>query len=80
MSVARGHHIYKAVWTPAFGDKLLLEAKDDNEHDKYVVSVVRGSNSCVVGHVPRKDSSIVVLPEAWWENYLSHHGKEEARS
>ena len=25
-------------------------------------------------------SSILVLPEAWWENYLSHHGKEEAGS
>ena len=27
-----------------------------------------------------KTLSILVLPEARWENYLSHHGKEEAGS
>ena len=62
-SVVRGHHIYKAVWMPTLGEELLLEPEDDNEHDKYAVSVVRSSDSCVVGHVPRNDSSILVLPE-----------------
>ena len=31
--------------------QLLLEAEDDNEHYKYAVSVVRGSDSCIAGHV-----------------------------
>ena len=57
-SVVRGHHIYKAVWTPTLGEDLLLEPEDENEHDKYAVSVVRGSDSCVVGHVPRNDSRV----------------------
>ena len=52
-SVVRGHHTYKAVWTPTIGEELLLEVEDDNEYDRYAVHVVRRSNSCVVGHVPR---------------------------
>ena len=57
-SVVRGHHVYKAVWTPVIGEELLLEAEDDNVHDKYAVCVVRSSDSCVVGHVPRSCSRV----------------------
>ena len=40
------------MWTPTIGVELLLEAEDDNEHDRYAVRVVRHSDSCVVGHIP----------------------------
>ena len=54
VSVVRGQHIYMAVWTPTLGEELLLEAEDDNEHNKYAVHVVRGSDSCIVRHIPQK--------------------------
>ena len=42
--------IYKSIWTPIIGEKLVPEAQDDNEHDKHAVGVKDG---CVVGHLPR---------------------------
>ena len=50
MSVIRGHHIYKSIWTPIIGEELVLEAQDDNKHDKHAVGVMK--DGCVVGHVP----------------------------
>ena len=49
-SVVRGHHVYKAVWTPVIGELLSLRAEDNNEHDDHAVAVVKGGD--VVGHVP----------------------------
>ena len=57
-SVVRCHHICMAVWTPTLGEELLLEAEGDNEHDKYAVCVVRRCDSCVAGHIPRKDFGV----------------------
>ena len=57
-SVVRGHHIYKVVWTPVIGEELLLQPEDDNEHDRYAVSLLRCSDSCVVRHVPRSVSRV----------------------
>ena len=51
MSVIRGHHIYKSIRTPIIGEELVLEAQDDNEHDKHAVGVMK--DGCVIGHVPR---------------------------
>ena len=54
----RGHHIYRAVcecghqrWEKSCYLKYI---EDANEHDKYAVSVVRGSDSSVAGHVLRR--------------------------
>ena len=49
-SVIRGHHIYKSIWTLIIREELVLEAQDDNEHDKHAVGVMK--DGCVVGHVP----------------------------
>ena len=48
MSVIRGHHIYKSVWTPFIEEELMVEAEDGNEH-----AVAVKKDGCVVGHVPR---------------------------
>ena len=55
-SVIRGQHIYKSIWTPIIGEELVLEAQDDNEHDKHAVAVMK--DGCVVGHVPRSISQV----------------------
>lgn len=49
-NVVRGHHIYKASWTPIIGEELLLEKEDGNQHDNHAVIVMK--NGDIVGHVP----------------------------
>ena len=55
-SVVRGHHIYKAVWTPVVGEVLAVQAEEDNSEDQYAVAVLKAGG--VVGHVPREYSRI----------------------
>ena len=46
-----GYDAYIDIWTPSFGDCLLLIREETNVHDKYAVAVVL-PNKTVVGHVP----------------------------
>ena len=34
-SVVRGHHVYKAIWTPVIGDELEVRTEDDNYYYYY---------------------------------------------
>ena len=57
----RGHHIYKDVWVPdPMRPEVLTcvrERETGNDADPYSVAMVNSSMT-VVGHVPRKISSI----------------------
>ena len=33
-SVVKGHHVYKAVWTPFWGEELSVQPEDHNDHDE----------------------------------------------
>ena len=35
ISVIRGHHIYKSVWTQIIGERSVLVPEDNNKHDKW---------------------------------------------
>ena len=59
-SVIRGHHIYKAIWTPITGEQLFLKAEDRNEHDEHAVAVTNSEEN-VIGHMPRS-----LLPVSWF--------------
>ena len=55
-SVARGHHVFKSVWTPSllrrsltFGEVLSVKEEEDNEHDIFAVSFEKAG--MIVGHV-----------------------------
>ena len=50
VSVVRGHHIYKVVWTPEVGEILHLRTEEGNEHNEHAVAVVK--DGLIVGHVP----------------------------
>ena len=39
-SVVKGHHIYKAVWTPAISEEPHTKLEKDNEHDEHAVAVI----------------------------------------
>ena len=49
-SVAKGHHIYKAVWMPVIGKELHTKLEKDNEHDEHAVAVTLDGRT--VGHLP----------------------------
>lgn len=63
----RGHHVYKASWTPEFGEKLIC-FKDNRsealEYDKHAIGVYKkvdkpDEKQKLVGHVPIECSSLL---------------------
>ena len=59
-STVRGHHVYKASWSPYIGEELPVQCEVNNIHDDFAVAVLKNSNT--VGYVPREISSLLVLP------------------
>ena len=60
-SMIRGYHEYKLIWNnPVVGEDLLCEREVGNPHDTHAVAVkkVIDGNLTVVGHIPRRISSI----------------------
>ena len=55
-AMIRGYHEYKSIWEAEMGEILACIREPSNVHDPYAVVVVR--SSIIVGHVPRKLSSI----------------------
>ena len=53
-SVIRGRHIYKQIWRPLVGEILTLEREEDNNHDKFAVSLLK--------HAIVQRPSLVKLP------------------
>ena len=49
-SVVRGQHVYKRVWSTVVGEILQLSCEEDNDHDRFSVSVMKAE--FVVGHSP----------------------------
>ena len=39
-SVVKGHHVYKAVWTPFLGEELSVQPEDHNDHDEHAIAGV----------------------------------------
>ena len=55
-AMVRGYHTYKDIWEASVGEELACQRETDNPHDRFAVAVV--NNACVVGHLPRKISSV----------------------
>ena len=58
-AMVRGYHAYKAIWTPVHGEELPCKTEDSNWVDAFAVAVVK--DEAVVGHVPKKISSVCSL-------------------
>ena len=72
VSVARGHRIYKVVWTPEVGEVLKVRTEDGNEH---AIAVVK--DGLIIGHVPRSMSHV-----CWFflmRNELPYHKPQKVR-
>ena len=55
-SAVRGYHVYKDVWKPLIGKKLVAKREFNNPMDKHAVKVVKDNET--VGHLPREFSRI----------------------
>ena len=57
-STVRGHHVYKAAWSPYIGEELPVQREVNNIHDDFAVAQVL-KNGNTVSHVPQEitDSS-----------------------
>lgn len=55
-SCVRGFHVYQDVWAPVIGEILICQRETGNLEDRYAVAVYKSEE--VVGHVPRKISSL----------------------
>ena len=58
-AVVRGYHEYKDNWIAVVGEEFSCRREPTNREDRFAVAVVKDPN--VVGHVPRKISSICSL-------------------
>ena len=75
-SVIRGHHVYKAAWSPIIGESLGCrkgDRKEAKEHDEYAVGTAVGTyleaDNKFVGHVPMEVSFLIfTFPKARHEN------------
>ena len=60
-SVVRRHHVFKEIWTPFIGEDLECKRDVSNTRDAYAVGIMRQEETgltAIVGHVPRKISSM----------------------
>ena len=55
-SMVRGYHQYQSIWNAVDGEELPCRVKLSKTHDLFAVAVCK--SEIVVGHVPKKISSI----------------------
>ena len=58
-AVVRGYHVYRDIWIAAVGEVLPCEREPINAVDRFAVAVKKGLD--IVGHVPKKISSICAV-------------------
>ena len=58
-AVVRGYHTYKHIWAAVYGEELPCEREAGNRVDAFAVAVMK--DGTVVGHVPKKISSVCSL-------------------
>ena len=57
-SVVRGFHVYKAIWQPEEGKKLMCKHEENNKYDLFVSKVCRALDRKIVGHLSIEISRI----------------------
>ena len=51
-SALRGFHVYKAIWQPEEGEKLMCEHEENNKYDLFAIKVCPPLDRKIVGHLP----------------------------
>ena len=60
-AMVRGYHVYQDIWTAVVGEEFPCKQEAGNTFDPFAVAVMRGDTNTVIGHVPRRISSICSL-------------------
>ena len=58
-AMVKGYHIFKDVWSAVIDEESPYKREDGNRFDPFAVAVCNGD--IVIGHVPRKISSVCSL-------------------
>jgi len=58
-AMVRGYHICKDMWSAVIDEEFLCKREDGNRFDPFAVAVC--NDDIVIGHVPRKISSVCLL-------------------
>ena len=68
-STVRGHHVYKAAWSPYIGEELPVQREVNNIHDDFAVAVlkngVRGVSDSPEGMTPQSLAPKDQLTPPW---------------
>ena len=56
LSIVRGFHVYKDIWTPVLNEVHPAQKKHGNPEDRYAVSIVKVD--LIVRHIPKELSRI----------------------
>ena len=65
-SCVRGHHVFKATWTPLLGQFLEVQPESGNSHDAYAIATLL--DDTIVGHLPREFSRVAFY-------FIQHGGR-----
>ena len=57
--LCEGYHVYKDIWEASIGEELICVRETSNAKDPFAVAVVK--NEVIVGHIPKKISSLCSL-------------------
>ena len=67
-SAVRGYHVYRDVWEPSVGEKLVGRREFDNRFDKFAVKVLNGEET--VGHLLCEYlRNSMVFSRSWWIDF-----------
>ena len=58
-SCVRAYHVYKDIWEASIDEELICVRETSNAKDPFAVAVVK--NEVIVGHIPKKISSVCSL-------------------
>ena len=60
-AMVRGYHVYQDIWTAVIGEEFPCKREAGNTFDPFAVAVTRGDTNIVIGHVPRRISTVCSL-------------------
>ena len=59
--MVRGYHVYQDIWTAVVDEEFPCKREAGNRFDPFAVAVMKSDTTTVIGHVPRRISSICSL-------------------
>ena len=55
VSAVRGYQIYKDIWEPSVGEKLIAHREFGNHFDKFAIKVLNGEETVAIFHANTRE-------------------------